>query len=44
MCFSAGASFGAGIVLSVIGVASIKKTIEVNAPAYFLFYRGLLNL
>jgi len=26
MCFSASASFGAGIVLSVIGVASIKKT------------------
>ncbi len=25
MCFSAGASFGAGIVLSVIGVAAIKK-------------------
>ncbi len=25
MCFSAGASFGAGAVLSVIGVASIKK-------------------
>lgn len=25
MCFSAGASFGAGIVLSAIGVASIKK-------------------
>lgn len=26
MCFSAGASFGAGIVLTVIGVATIKKT------------------
>lgn len=26
MCFSASASFGAGVVLSVIGVASIKKT------------------
>jgi hypothetical protein len=26
MCFSAGASFGAGILLSGIGVASIKKT------------------
>jgi hypothetical protein len=26
MCFSASASFGAGIVLTVIGVASIKKT------------------
>lgn len=25
MCFSAGASFGAGVVLSTIGVASIKK-------------------
>ena len=26
MCFSAGASFGAGVLLSVIGVASVKKT------------------
>ncbi len=26
MCFSANASFGAGVVLTVIGVASIKKT------------------
>ncbi len=26
MCFSASASFGAGIVLTVVGVASIKKT------------------
>lgn len=26
MCFSAGASFGAGAVLSVIGAASLKKT------------------
>ena len=26
MCFSASASFGAGIVLSVIGIASIKKS------------------
>lgn len=25
MCFSAGASFGAGIVLSVIGIAALKK-------------------
>ena len=25
MCFSASASFGAGIVLSVIGIASLKK-------------------
>jgi hypothetical protein len=25
MCFSAGASFGAGVILSVVGVASIKK-------------------
>lgn len=25
MCFSAGASFGAGVVLSVVGVASVKK-------------------
>lgn len=26
MCFSASASFGAGVVLTIIGVASIKKT------------------
>jgi hypothetical protein len=26
MCFSAGASFSAGVVLTVIGIASIKKT------------------
>ena len=26
MCFSASASFGAGVVLNVIGVATIKKT------------------
>jgi hypothetical protein len=26
MCFSASASFGAGIVLSAIGIASLKKT------------------
>lgn len=26
MCFSSSASFGAGIVLTVIGVVSIKKT------------------
>jgi hypothetical protein len=25
MCFSAGASFGAGIILAVISVASLKK-------------------
>ncbi len=34
MCFSASASFGAGIVLSVIGVASIKK---VQRPSQFFF-------
>ena len=34
MCFSASASFGAGIVLSVIGVASIKK---VQSPSQIVF-------
>jgi hypothetical protein len=34
MCFSASASFGAGVVLTVIGVASIKKT---QHPAQLLF-------
>src|SRR6185312_1930389 len=34
MCFSASASFGAGVVLSVIGVASIKK---VKQPSQFIF-------
>jgi len=34
MCFSANASFGAGIVLSVIGVAAIKK---VQHPSQILF-------
>ena len=34
MCFSASASFGAGIVLSVIGVASIKKA---QAPSQIFF-------
>ena len=34
MCFCATASFGAGIVLSVIGVAAIKKT---NHPSQILF-------
>jgi hypothetical protein len=34
MCFSANASFGAGIVLSVIGVATIKKT---QHPSQILF-------
>ncbi|WP_269685226.1 DUF6629 family protein [Flavobacterium lacustre] len=34
MCFSANASFGAGIILSVIGIASIKKT-EKKAQIYF---------
>jgi hypothetical protein len=34
MCFSANASFGAGIVLTVIGIASIKKT---QHPSQVLF-------
>ncbi len=34
MCFSAGASFGAGVVLSAIGVASIKK---VQQPTQLIF-------
>lgn len=34
MCFSANASFGAGIVLSVIGVVSIKKA---QKPSQLLF-------
>ena len=34
MCFSTGASFGAGIVLSVIGVLSIKKT---EKPSQIVF-------
>lgn len=34
MCFSAGASFGAGVVLSVIGVANIKKS---QSPSQTLF-------
>lgn len=34
MCFSANASFGAGVVLTVIGVASIKKT---HHPSQLLF-------
>jgi hypothetical protein len=34
MCFSATASFGAGIVLSAIGVASLKKVIH---PSQTLF-------
>ena len=34
MCFCASASFGAGIVLSVIGVATIKKT---HHPSQLLF-------
>jgi hypothetical protein len=34
MCFSAGASFGAGIVLTAIGIASIKKT-ETKAQIAF---------
>ncbi len=34
MCFSAGASFGAGVVLSVVGVASIKKA---QSPSQIIF-------
>jgi hypothetical protein len=34
MCFSAGASFGAGVVLSVVGVAGIKKA---ESPSHILF-------
>ena len=34
MCFSAGASFGAGIVLSVIGVSSVQK---IQIPSQFYF-------
>lgn len=34
MCFSAGASFGAGVVLSVVGVASIRKA---QAPSQTIF-------
>lgn len=34
MCFSASASFGAGAILSVIGVASIKK---IQAPSQIIF-------
>ena len=34
MCFSASASFGVGVVLSVIGVASIRK-VESKAHIYF---------
>jgi hypothetical protein len=34
MCFSASASFGAGIVLTVIGIASIKK---VQSPSQIFF-------
>jgi hypothetical protein len=34
MCFSASASFGAGIVLAVIGVATIKKR-EQPSQIYF---------
>lgn len=34
MCFSASASFGAGIVLSVIGIASIKKA-ETRSQVFF---------
>ncbi len=34
MCFSASASFGAGIVLSVVGVASIKKAQNTSQIAF----------
>jgi uncharacterized membrane protein len=34
MCFSASASFGAGMVLSIIGVASIKKA---QSPSHLIF-------
>lgn len=34
MCFSAGASFGAGIVLSAIGIVALKKT---KSPALYAF-------
>lgn len=34
MCFSAGASFGAGVVLSVVGVAAIRKA---KAPSQMMF-------
>ena len=34
MCFSASASFGAGVVLSVVGAASIKKA---QSPAHIFF-------
>lgn len=34
MCFSANASFGAGVVLTVIGIAAIKKT---RHPSQILF-------
>jgi len=34
MCFSAGASFGAGVILTTIGVASIKKS-ESNSQIFF---------
>ena len=34
MCFSANASFGAGVVLTIIGVAAIKK---VQHPSQILF-------
>ena len=34
MCFSAGASFGAGAILSVVGVASIRKA---QSPSKILF-------
>lgn len=34
MCFSASASFGAGVILSIIGVASIKKA---QSPSQTLF-------
>ncbi len=35
MCFSANASFGAGVVLSVIGVASISQIDDVDQSVLF---------
>jgi hypothetical protein len=34
MCFSASASFGAGVILSVIGIASIKK-VQTSSQLFF---------
>lgn len=37
MCFSASASFGAGIVLSLVGVATIRKTKSTSQIAFAIF-------